>query len=231
MKAFLYTPQNLAQIEQSVSSERLAPYLADASGSLNIAVKLYEQNTLLSESLYGVLQGLEVALRNGMHTELAAGFRNSSWWMVANLGPDQQDMLVKAQHALTREGKPLDAGRVVAELSFGFWTSLFGRGYTDLWRNHLVKVFPRRSLQRADVQTRLNSIRKLRNRVAHHEIILHRSLQRDVNQIVDTISWINPSVAWWIRSNSSFDARYLDYRRQFLEPALQTLSLAAKGSS
>ncbi len=215
MAAFIYTPENLDLIRQSVSSERLAPYLADAGGDLEAAVRLYEQNTLLSEGLYGVLQGLEIALRNGIHAELAAGFGSPSWWTVAMLAPDQQNMLRKAQDALARENKPLDAGRVVAELSFGFWTGLFGPGYTDLWRDHLVKVFPRRPLQRAQVQVRFNSIRKLRNRVAHHETILNRSLQRDANQIFDAISWMNPVVARWIRTNSSFESRLGEYRILF----------------
>ena len=108
-------------------------------------------------------------------------------------------MLRKAKEILTKEGKPLDAGRVVAELSFGFWTGLTGPKYDVLWRNHLVKIFPRRPVQRAHVQTRLNSIRKLRNRVAHHEPILSRPLQRDINQIFDIISWMSPVTARWVR--------------------------------
>ena len=126
MAAFMYTPENLAQIERSVSPERLAPYLSSAGGSLELAVRLYKQNPLLSEGLYGILQGLEVALRNAMHMELAAGLGSTSWWTVGVLAQDQQHMLQKTQAALAREGKPLDAGRVVAELSFGFWSGLFG---------------------------------------------------------------------------------------------------------
>jgi hypothetical protein len=64
-------------------------------------------------------------------------------------------MLRKAKDALKREGKPPDAGRVVAELSFGFWTGLMGTKYAGLWRDHLVKIFPRRPLQKAEVHTRL----------------------------------------------------------------------------
>jgi hypothetical protein len=124
-------------------------------------------------------------------------------------------MLHKAEDALRRERKPLDAGRVVAELSFGFWTSLFGPRYSGLWNNHLVKAFPRRPLQRSEVQVRLNSIRKLRNRVAHHEPILSRPLQKDVNQIFDTLSWIDPVTARWVRSNSSFGERFQSYRSMF----------------
>ena len=65
------------------------------------------------------------------------------------------------------------------------------------------------------MQSRLNSIRKLRNRVAHHETILNRSLQRDANQIFDAVSWIDPIIARWIRTNSSFESRYREYRLQF----------------
>lgn len=150
-----------------------------------------------------------------MHAELAAGVGVQSWWTVAALGVEQAKMLRNAQDTLIRGGKALDPGRVVAELSFGFWTGLFGPKYADLWRDHLVKVFPRRSLQRAEVQARLNSIRKLRNRVAHHETILYRPLQRDANQIFDTLSWMSPVSARWVRTNSSFEERYRVYRDLF----------------
>ncbi len=104
---------------------------------------------------------------------------------------------------------------MVAELSFGFWTGLTGPKYADLWRNQLVKTFSHRPVQRAEVQTRLNSIRKLRNRVAHHEPILSRPLQKDMNQIFDTISWMSPVTARWVRSNSSFEERFAVYRERF----------------
>jgi len=92
---------------------------------------------------------------------------------------------------------------------------LTGPRYGDLWKNHLVKIFPRRPVQRAEVQMRLNSIRKLRNRIAHHEPILSRPLQRDANQIFDTLSWMSPITARWVRGNSTFDERFAAYRKSF----------------
>jgi hypothetical protein len=121
-------------------------------------------------------------------------------------------MLQSAQESLKRVGKPLEASRIVAELSFGFWTGLTGPRYSDLWRDHLVKIFPRRPVQRSGVQLRLNSIRKLRNRIAHHEPILSRPLQKDVNQIFDMLTWISPVTARWVRNNSSFEERFKLYR-------------------
>ena len=158
---------------------------------------------------------LEIALRNSVHEQLTSATGSETWWTLLPLAADQETMLRKAADALRRERKPLDAGRGVAELSFGFWTSLFGPRYSALWNNHLVKAFPRRPLQRSEIQVRLNSIRKLRNRVAHHEPILSRPLQKDVNQIFDTLSWIDPVTARWVRSNSSFGERYQSYRSMF----------------
>src|ERR1700678_3064171 len=125
-------------------------------------------------------------------------------------------MLRTATDILTKGGKPLDAGRIVAELSFGFWTGLTGPKYDVLWRDHLVKIFPRRPVQRTEVPPHLNTIRKLRNRIAHHEPIpFSRRLQKYVHQIFDTISWMSPMTARWVRSNSSFDERFAAYRTLF----------------
>ncbi len=78
-------------------------------------------------------------------------------------------MLRRAKQSIEREGKPLEPGRLVAELAFGFWTGLTSAKYEALWRDHLYKIIPRRPVQSGAVHDRLNTIRKLRNRVAHHE--------------------------------------------------------------
>jgi hypothetical protein len=215
MPAFEYSEANLEELERRLSTDRLDPYRVAVGGSLEQAVRLYEQNSLLAESLYGILQGLEVALRNSIHAQLVRAASQPEWWDALKLGPEQESMLRMAKDALKREGKPPDAGRVVAELAFGFWTGLTSARYEALWRDHLVKIIPRRPMQRAEVHDRLNSIRKLRNRVAHHEPILNRPLQKDANQIFDTISWISPITARWVRSNSAFEERFAAYREKF----------------
>jgi hypothetical protein len=215
MTSTFFTPENLEELRRTLSADRLQPYQTAVGGDIEQAIHLYEQNTLLSESLYGLLQSLEVTLRNAIHSQLAAGCGQATWYEVLPLEPEQRTMLRKAKEALQREGKPLDPGRIVAELSFGFWTGLTGPKYADLWRNHLVKTFARRPVQRAEVQTRLNSIRKLRNRVAHHEPILNRPLQKDMNQIFDTLAWMSPVTSRWVRSNSSFAERFAVYRAKF----------------
>jgi hypothetical protein len=215
MPAFSYSALNMSELERTLSRDRLIPYLNNAAGDTELALHLYEQNTLLAESLYGVLQGLEVALRNVIHRQLSSGLGQLTWWDALPMEQPQALMVQRAKDSLIQAGKHLDAGRVVAELPFGFWTGLTGPRYDGLWRNHLVKIFPRRPVRRSQVQVRLNSIRKLRNRVAHHEPILSRPLQKDVNQVFDTIAWMSPVTAHWVRSNSSFDERFAYYRKLF----------------
>ena len=119
MPAFEYTPANLSEIQRTLSADRLQPYQASVGGNMELAIRLYEHNTLLAESLYGVLQGLEVSLRNTIQAQLTAGYGQAEWWDVVKLEPEQGAMLRKAKDILTKEEKPLDAGRVVAELSLG----------------------------------------------------------------------------------------------------------------
>ncbi len=120
MANFDYSRENLGELERTLSADRLAPYRDVTQGDLERAIRLYEQNVALSESLYGILQGLEVALRNSIHLRLAADLQTLSWYDLLHLQPEQAAMLRRAKQSLEREGKPLEPGRLVAELAFGF---------------------------------------------------------------------------------------------------------------
>jgi hypothetical protein len=71
MPGFEYTPTNLTELERTLSRDRLAPYLTYVGGNQDRAIRLYEQNTALAEALYGILQGLEIALRNAIHEQMS----------------------------------------------------------------------------------------------------------------------------------------------------------------
>jgi hypothetical protein len=216
LQAFFYTAEQVQALERTLSAERLQPYRALAHGDPVLALKLHARNTALSESLYGVLGGLEIALRNSVHGVLSSGLGRSDWYDSGLLQPEQQRPLQMTKKRLLQDGKPLDPGRIVAELSFGFWTGLIGPGYSSLWRDHLFTAFSHRNLRREEAHSRLDTIRKLRNRIAHYEPILSRPLQKDYNRILDAIGWISPIHARWVRTYSSFPERYA----AFVDPSL-----------
>lgn len=207
---FLYTSKEMTSVEKLLSLERLTRYTVLSAGDRRAALKHYEHNTRLSEALYTPLQGLEVCLRNSMSLELAA-LLGANWYDNGH-GVFQYpitEMIDRAKRSLIQDGKTINMGRMIAELSFGFWVSVLGPRYdTPLWVGGMRKAFPHRpkGVERADVQKALNAIRRLRNRVAHHEPIVHRKLADDHALILKLISWCCPHTSRWIETQSRFVA-------------------------
>ena len=215
VKGFSYTHEVLDELEASLSYERLDTYLAAARGGRARAIRLYAWNTAVSAAFYGPLQGLEIALRNAMHRELAERY-GPAWYDDPNAGLDRGalDRVTGARVEMARAGHGNEASRVVAALSFGFWVSLTGSGgqltsgpkanyEMTLWRPALRRVFPHReTLTRKQAHSPLNDLRTLRNRIAHHEPIFARDLAGDYRRILDVAGWISPTMATWIGRHS-----------------------------
>ncbi|MFN3460177.1 MAG: Abi family protein [Oceanibaculum sp.] len=206
---FDYSESELDNLERTLSSERLKKYLQMASGDRAKAIRLYERNSELSACLYIPMQGVEIALRNTVSNVLQQDFRRADWYdsPSLNLQRPQQDALSKAKANLTRQGKPHDPDRIVAELTFGFWVGLFGKAYSqfNLWNQHLHKAFPNASLQRKACHSELDKVRLLRNRIAHHEPILNRDLRADHSRLILIADWICSDTSRWISCSSRFD--------------------------
>ena len=96
-------------------------------------------------------------------------------------------------------------------MSLGSWLRLLGRGdYINggskadhertLWHPALFKGVPGR--QRRAVQQRLDRLRELRNRIAHHEPIFDRNLTEDHELHLDALGWVSAEVRAWIETHS-----------------------------
>jgi hypothetical protein len=160
---------------------------------------------------FGLLHGLEVAIRNSMHDQLSAHFATPRWYTVAPLSSYSLDKV----HAAVRDagGSNASPGKVVAELMFGFWTDLAAQRYHwSLWQPCLSAAFPGVRLARPVIHRRLEDIRWLRNRVAHHEPILtsagslYAGHQRRISleQLAGCGDWISPALGGWIRDYFRF---------------------------
>jgi hypothetical protein len=113
----------------------------------------------------------------------------------------------KAKAEIRKDNKEINSDNVIAELSFGFWPSILSPRYdTSLWTPALRKAFPNRpkSQERREMQGAINAIRRLRNRIAHHEPIVHRKLRDDHQLIINLISWCCPETSKWVLANSRF---------------------------
>lgn len=199
--------EQIQSVIRLISRERLSKYLTMHSGDEQRALQSYRYNRRLSACLYEICGGFEIALRNSMHLTLSQAFGDEVWfdhlpflWL-----PYEQNSLDGAKKALHRRGRTITAGRVIAELTLGFWCGLTAPPYEQkLWIPHLHKAFPMRKLGRKAASRRLDEIRKFRNRIAHHECILHLDPQAHYNKILETVGWICPSTQRWLEEGSNF---------------------------
>ncbi|AIV39151.1 MULTISPECIES: hypothetical protein [unclassified Curtobacterium] len=198
-----------------LTRERLASYERSA-GRVAGALRLYEWNMRAAAAVTELTGVVEVVARNAMDTELRRWARSrrreATWFDVAPLdGPGRRD-LAKARARATRGGRrPEVHGRVLAELSFGFWRYLVESRYlTSLWTPALHRAFP---CGPADVLTRQRQVRArmqqlhfVRNRAAHHEPIHQRDLHRDLDDALELLGWIHPAAAEWAADVTSLSA-------------------------
>ena len=126
---FAYTDEQLKALEKSLSIERMKPYMVLADDDKRLALKLYEWNTGLSESFYGILQGLEVALRNSMHSVMCKAYEREDWYEACPLNESHKETIRKAKARILGDKKLLIPCKVVSELTFGFWIVLTSPPY------------------------------------------------------------------------------------------------------
>ena len=228
VKEFALDEPVLGALEASLSPERFGTYLGATSGDRAEAMRLYTWNTALSAAFYGPLQGLEVALRNGMHRQLTAVY-GPAWYdnPKAGLSASTRQRIQTAKDDVTRGGYTPDPPHLVAALTFGFWVSLLGRGGPSgrpgqaksdyemtLWRPALSRTFPHARLARAAAHRQLDYLRTFRNRIAHHEPIFARHLSADHTSILTVTGWINPEVQRWIDHHSRVPGLLAQPRQQ-----------------
>jgi hypothetical protein len=190
------------QLSETLSIDRLSSYYRSATDPELDVLERYLWNTALCEALYPVLQGFEVGFRNAIHNAASQHFGTQFWFQVNTgiLRPSEQAKVTDAMNSLAARKKPVTAGRVVAELSLGFRTALLDRRYERiLWPRLIRQAFPgvpRRLRTRGSLLPRVESARRLRNRVFHHEPVWHwRNLQQQHLDLLELIGWISPKLS------------------------------------
>lgn len=196
--------------ERCVSEERFNTYLACYDGDRAKALELYALNATVSSAIFPTLQNLEIALRNAFHVALSE--RYGEWWLDRHgviTDVFQRQKIAEAQLQLVKDKKPLTPGRVVAGLAFGFWTSCLGARYEDtLWRRGGLSAVFEGKPKRNAVNRQLTPIRLLRNRIAHHEPILHLNLPQHRENALNLTRACAPALAEWNEANCRFDETY-----------------------
>ncbi|MFJ6541691.1 hypothetical protein [Streptomyces sp. NPDC091385] len=205
-------PDGKAVIEL-ISPDRLNPYLTECDGDTAAALALYRWNSALATAFFESLGHLEIMLRNALDARLVGRQQRrglAADWLSDAAIPLSDRARSDIAQARQRVGRgrtvPIPRGKIIAELSFGFWRFLLARQYrSSLWPD-LAGAFPHapdRAL--ATVEAPVEQLHKFRNRIAHHESIWHLPLAARRDDIQTLLGFMAPSAAAWVAEASRID--------------------------
>lgn len=191
--------------ESAFSAARVGRYKARCRGSEAHAIAAYRHNLLLSEALTPFLCTVEIALRNAVHGQLARHYGRPDWWEAwqgDRRFKHQLNEIGTARNKLQRRKEAQVPDKIVAELTFGFWSTLFNAEFqAELWQP-LRRAFPhcpKTRRQRGTISSVVNKLRMLRNRAFHHEPVLW--IQGDAGLIhrdgLELLAWMHGSLGPW----------------------------------
>jgi len=199
-------------IERILSPERLEPYLKRHKNDFDKSIQHYKSNIKITESFYPLIAIIEIGLRNNINHQLAVYFGSKNWFdspeFIKIVSGFQIDRVSDARKKILKSKQEITSSRIVSELTFGFWTSLFDSKYErNLWKPLRLSfpACPKNVRQRKTMSTKFNGIRKFRNRLFHHEAIAwnHKALVNYRNELIEGISWLDKELVNW--SNDIFN--------------------------
>ncbi len=194
-------------LRHSLSDPRLASYLRCAGDRMPDAMQLYLADMHKATRLWPLIHAVEVTLRNRTHKALSRLW-GPDWLLrgAPQLMPEEQQRVQKAMQRLPRSRRrsPTE-DNLIANLSLGFWVTMYDTRYDSaphhLWRKGLHQLFPGKSHK--NVRKRLERIRYIRNRIAHHENLLKYDEARIRTTCHDILSWMYPETDRWARLASA----------------------------
>ncbi|MBN2857989.1 MAG: Abi family protein [Candidatus Delongbacteria bacterium] len=212
-------------LEYYISQPRLKRYLTATNNSKTKAMKLYQKNLRVSQAFYPILNLFEIFLRNVIDYQISSHFANPNWIITEKNGFMNNPSLLPSKYFLKNsvanaektiagnKGKiPVTSGKVIAELSFGFWTSLFQKYHYKLIGGVVIHCFPKKPLNvnRHIINNKLNNIRLFRNRIYHNEPICFNGNDIDFSNakiirkdIYELLEWIDVDL---VKYTSAFDS-------------------------
>jgi hypothetical protein len=198
--------------EKAFSERRMEKYFRSYDSEIQ-SIKCYQNNIELSESFYPCIAVFEVLLRNAINRELIRLFGSEDWYAVFAATPGLTGLnkyISQANRQIANRKEQATPSKMVAELTLGFWITLFNVEYERVLWKDLRRVFPnmpKKERQRKKVAPPLNRFRTFRNRIFHHEPIAWNlvRLRAIHTEIITVIQWINRDIACWLASFDRFE--------------------------
>jgi len=196
-------------VKAALSTARISTYETACTDSSS-ALALYSWNAQVSGALLTPLHICEVIIRNAVSDALESLYGERWPWSTGfeRSLPDPAHGYSPTKDLQNARRRAITTGKVIPELKFVFWQKMFTSRYdARLWNSHLIREFPNLDSSipinnlRSNVYNELEIIRKLRNRIAHHEPIFNRNLDADFQNITELINSRCEITSTWMVNN------------------------------
>lgn len=208
-----------------LSTPRLSTYSNACGGNVASGLELYRWNLDVSMAFFESIHYFEVALRNSIDSAMTKWFESAypapmgegvlHWFEpdktysglptpadLSGLEVVSQKKVRAARHNAGKRNSPVLPGHVVAELTMGFWQYLIRQtGTNQIWRNALKNAFVPTTKQKR-LESTVQQLVDLRNRIAHHEPIFLLDLSAEYTNLIHTAEAVSSGLGWWIDSTS-----------------------------
>jgi hypothetical protein len=210
-------------IELALQPERVACYMAAGGKRKEGAFSVYLWNCSIGEAFYIPLHFCEVACRNGVHRALIARL-GEKWYsdsLLTSLMDErfarelkaaiegERKKLADEARRQRREQAEFTCHHVVSAVTFGFWEHLTTKRFARLlWAKGIRVSFPHAPKDKTyeDLQRLIESVRRWRNRIFHHEPLFDKSPSRKHQDAMELLSWTCCDTSAWVRSVSRVQA-------------------------
>lgn len=214
-----FTHDEVHSLPIILSAPRFATYLREKDGNKIAALQLYQWNLEVSAAFFVPLQIAEISVRNAIAEAIEYAY-GANWPLEKSFQislSDSQSPHYSPRTDLKRcQSANNTTGKIIAELKFVFWERMLTRRHDDaIWNKHFNTVFPNTDKAikiyelRRNCFTALEKIRKLRNRIAHHEPIFSRNIQEEYDTIRDVIKWRDNATAAWVDKIETVTAKII----------------------
>lgn len=203
-----------------VSDSRFAPYLQEANNDVQKARELYLWAGEVASAGLELLAHFEVGLRNVIDKALREHFEHDAgsvpWIFSRNplIGEGVRERVEDTREGLSPHHRD-SREQITANLHFGFWTRMLGKGNDELWRLCLQRAFPY-ARSRSEVGAAVEGIRNFRNRVAHHDSILDTDVPFECDRIFAVANYVDPAFEHFLKAVDRVESLY---NRRPTEPA------------
>lgn len=197
---------NWELLAKHFSEERLHQYLVAGKEKRPCAIRLFIWNSKTSAALWEVIGYVEVSIRTVVDKQFRVENGLGDWLINFNVfGPHDPlwKVVAIAQTRVGKTSKMATHSQVLQQLPLGFFQTLLSKRYLRVWPM-LAGGFAggARSSQK-ELSAAMFKLRKFRNRVGHHDLLVDDDLVQEFNNILRIAELIDPDFRTWLTKVSN----------------------------